>query len=142
MILLLFIFCELIKLKLKRLYNFFVNIIGMKRHKMLSLPWVCLNLHLLSTLKQLNNMKAMITDLIFVRFKAEFHFFIPDFTVVIPFFYIVYSILLIADFRFFVVLVKSGLWSRGEGWDPINRFNPTTFLCLPQASTWISNGMS
>ena len=35
-------------------------------------------------------------------------FFILDFTVTIPFF-IVYSILLIADFRFFVVLVKSGL---------------------------------
>ena len=26
-----------------------------------------------------------ITDLIFVRFKAEFRFFIPDFTVTIPF---------------------------------------------------------
>jgi hypothetical protein len=29
--------------------------------------------------------------------------------------------------------------SRGEGWDPINRFNPATFLCLSQARTWISN---
>ena len=27
--------------------------------------------------------------------------------------------------------------SRGEGWDPINRFNPATLLCLSQ--TWISN---
>jgi len=26
-----------------------------------------------------------------------------------------------------------------KGWDPINRFNPATFLCLSQASTWISN---
>ena len=26
--------------------------------------------------------------------------------------------------------------SRGEGWVPINRFNPTTFLCLSQARTW------
>ena len=29
--------------------------------------------------------------------------------------------------------------SRGEGWDPINRFNPVTLLCLSQARTWISN---
>ena len=29
--------------------------------------------------------------------------------------------------------------SRGEGWNAINRFNPTTFLCLSQASTRISN---
>ena len=29
--------------------------------------------------------------------------------------------------------------SRGEGWDPINRFNSATFLCLSQARTWISN---
>ena len=26
-----------------------------------------------------------------------------------------------------------------EGWDPINQFNPTTFLCLSQTRTWISN---
>jgi len=29
--------------------------------------------------------------------------------------------------------------SRGEGWDPINRFNPATFLCLFKARTWIFN---
>jgi len=29
--------------------------------------------------------------------------------------------------------------SRGERWDPINRFNPAPFLCLSQAKTWISN---
>ena len=29
--------------------------------------------------------------------------------------------------------------SRREGWDPINRFDPTTLLCLSQAWTWISN---
>ena len=28
---------------------------------------------------------------------------------------------------------------RGEGWNPINPFNPTTFLCLFQVRTWISN---
>ena len=26
-----------------------------------------------------------------------------------------------------------------EGWDPINQFNPTTFLGLSQTRTWISN---
>ena len=25
----------------------------------------------------------------------------------------------------------------GEGWDPINQFNPVTFSCLSQARTWI-----
>jgi hypothetical protein len=29
--------------------------------------------------------------------------------------------------------------SRGEGWDPINPFNPATCLCLSEAKTWISN---
>jgi len=29
--------------------------------------------------------------------------------------------------------------SRGEGCDPINRFNPAIYLCLSQARTWISN---
>ena len=29
--------------------------------------------------------------------------------------------------------------SRGEGWNPINWFNPTTYVCLSQAGTWISN---
>jgi hypothetical protein len=29
--------------------------------------------------------------------------------------------------------------SRGEGWDPINRFNPATLLYLSQANIWISN---
>ena len=28
---------------------------------------------------------------------------------------------------------------RGEGWDPINQFNPAIFLCLSQAKTCISN---
>ena len=48
------------------------------------------------------------TDLIFVRFKAGFRFFYSGFYRCDSFF-IVYSILPIADFRFFVVLVKSGL---------------------------------
>jgi hypothetical protein len=26
----------------------------------------------------------------------------------------------------------------GGGWDPINRFNPTTHLCLSQVKIWIS----
>ena len=30
----------------------------------------------------------------------------------------------------------------GEGSDPINQFNPTSFLCLSQAKTWISNVIS
>ena len=29
--------------------------------------------------------------------------------------------------------------SKGEGWDHINKINPTTLLCLSQARTWISN---
>jgi hypothetical protein len=29
--------------------------------------------------------------------------------------------------------------SRWEGWDPVTRFNPTPFVCLYQATTWISN---
>ena len=29
--------------------------------------------------------------------------------------------------------------SRGGVWNPINGFNPTTFLCLSQTRTWISN---
>ena len=29
--------------------------------------------------------------------------------------------------------------SRWEGWDPVNRFNPTPSVCLSQATTWISN---
>jgi hypothetical protein len=52
--------------------------------------------------------KLLYSDLIFVRFKAEFHFFYSGFYHYDSFF-IVYSILPIADFRFFVVLVKSGL---------------------------------
>ena len=55
--------------------------------------------------------------MIFVRFKAEFRFFLsPDFTV-LPLRFLFYSIFNtsdFADFRFFVVLVKSGLiQSRG-----------------------------
>jgi hypothetical protein len=30
---------------------------------------------------------------------------------------------------------------RGDGWDPINWFNPTTVLWLYKARTWISNAM-
>ena len=48
------------------------------------------------------------SDLIFVCFKAEFCFFYSGFYRYDSFF-IIYSILPIADFRFFVVLVKSGL---------------------------------
>ena len=44
----------------------------------------------------------------FRRFKTEFRFFYSGFYRYDSFF-IVYSILLIADFHFFVVLVKSGL---------------------------------
>ena len=29
-------------------------------------------------------------------------------------------------------------FTRGEVWGPINRFKPTTFVCLSQARTWIS----
>jgi hypothetical protein len=53
------------------------------------------------------------TDLIFVLFKAEFRFFYSGFYRYESFF-IVYSILPIADFRFFVVLVKSGLYISRE----------------------------
>jgi hypothetical protein len=49
-----------------------------------------------------------ITDLIFIRFKVEFRFFNSGFYRYDSFF-IVYSILPIADFRFFVVLLKWGL---------------------------------
>jgi len=27
------------------------------------------------------------------------------------------------------------------GWDPINRFNPATFVCLSHARIWISNNI-
>jgi len=30
-------------------------------------------------------------------------------------------------------------YQEGRVWDPINRFNPVTFLCLSQARAWISN---
>ena len=52
------------------------------------------------------------TDLIFVRIKAEFRFF---FRRILPFyhydsfFYSIFNTSDFADFRFFVVLVKSGL---------------------------------
>ena len=49
------------------------------------------------------------SDLIFVRFKAEFRFFYSGFYRYDSFF-IVYSKLPIADFHFLVVLVKSGLY--------------------------------
>ena len=44
-------------------------------------------------------------------------------------------------FLFIYVLLLEIQLSRGEGWDPINRFNPATSLCLSQARTWISNIM-
>jgi hypothetical protein len=49
-----------------------------------------------------------LSDLIFSRFKAEFCFFYSGFYCYDSFF-IVYSILLLADFCFFVGFVKSGL---------------------------------
>ena len=38
----------------------------------------------------------------------------------------------------YVLLLENQL-SRGKGCVSINWFNPTTFLCLYQARTWISN---
>ena len=38
----------------------------------------------------------------------------------------------------YVLLLEIQLWG-GEGWYPINQFNPATFLCLLEAKTWISN---
>jgi hypothetical protein len=38
----------------------------------------------------------------------------------------------------YVMLLEIQL-SRGEGLDPVNQFNPATFLFLSQARTWISN---
>ena len=38
----------------------------------------------------------------------------------------------------FLLFVEMKL-SRGEGWDPINRFNSTIFMCLSQGRTWIYN---
>jgi len=32
--------------------------------------------------------------------------------------------------------------SRGKCWDPIKRFNPTTYLCLSQGRTCIFNAIS
>ena len=48
--------------------------------------------------------------------------------------------------RFFYCLFISLLsleiqLSRGEGWDPRNRFNPATFLSLFQTRNWISNAI-
>ena len=31
--------------------------------------------------------------------------------------------------------------SKEEGWDTIKQFNKVTFLCLSQATTWISNAI-
>jgi len=36
---------------------------------------------------------------------------------------------------FIVYLYMYYLFSRGLYWDPINRFNPATFLCLSKAKT-------
>ena len=49
-----------------------------------------------------------ITDLIFFHFEAEFRYFYSGFYRYDSFF-TVYSMLLLADFRFFVGFVKSGL---------------------------------
>jgi hypothetical protein len=54
---------------------------------------------------------VLYSDLIFVRFKAEFRFFYSVFYHYDSFF-IVYSILPIANYRLFVGLVKSGLCIR------------------------------
>ena len=43
---------------------------------------------------------------------------------------------------FIYVLQLEIKFSRGKGWDTINRFNPATFLCLSYIRTWISNIMS
>ena len=40
-------------------------------------------------------------------------------------------------FWFISVLPLNFQLSRGEGWDPIKRFNPATYVCLSQASTWM-----
>jgi len=40
--------------------------------------------------------------------------------------------------RLFILSLDIQL-SRGEAWDPINRFNTAAFLCLSQAMTWIFN---
>jgi len=37
----------------------------------------------------------------------------------------------------YILLLEIQLWG-GEGWYPINQFNPVTFLCLLEAKTWIS----
>ena len=43
-------------------------------------------------------------------------------------------------YRLFIyVLLLEIQLSRGGGWDPINRLNPATFLCLAQHRIWISN---
>ena len=60
-----------------------------------------------------------LSDLIFVRFKAEFRFFYSGFYCYDSFF-IVYSILPIADFRFFVVLKKSGLHYSAISWSVLD----------------------
>jgi hypothetical protein len=45
----------------------------------------------------------------------------------------------IAIVRVIYVLPLEIQLSREEDWDPINWFDPTTFLCLSEARTWISN---
>ena len=35
----------------------------------------------------------------------------------------------------YVLLLEIQFNKEEEGWDPINQFNPTTILCLPQART-------
>ena len=43
-------------------------------------------------------------------------------------------------YRLFIsVLLLEFQLSRWEGWDLMNRFNPTIYVCLSQASIWISN---
>ena len=43
-----------------------------------------------------------------------------------------------AGFLYIYVLLLEIQLSRVEGWDPINWFDPATFLCLSQTLTWVS----
>jgi hypothetical protein len=41
--------------------------------------------------------------------------------------------------RFINILQIEIQLSKREGWDSVNRYDPATFVCLFQASTWISS---
>jgi hypothetical protein len=43
------------------------------------------------------------------------------------------------SYMFVYYALSLKIQSRGMGWNPINLLNCTTFLCLSQARTWISN---